>query len=113
MHGDDYHHGTTGLGGVVGGSDERGAAERAGGVRAQPLAGAGGVEVVHARRQHPDGHSVLEVCQAHPAYEPSRHPSAFLYVHTSGGSAPRTGGTSTAATVEGSLSAKPPARLLV
>ena len=87
MHGDDYHHGTTGLGGVVGGSDERGAAERAGSVRAQPLAGAGGVEVVHARRQHPDGHSVLEVCQAHPAYEPSRHPSAFLYVHTSGGSA--------------------------
>jgi hypothetical protein len=45
MHGVDYHS----LGGV-GGTDERCAAERAGGVRTRPLANAGGVEVVHARR---------------------------------------------------------------
>ena len=105
MHGDDYHHGTTGLGGVVGGSDERGAAERAGGVRAQPLADAGGVEVVHARGQHPDGLALLQVRQAHPA--------RALPPPSGGSSAVRTGGaisTSAPATVDAGalLSTQPP-----
>ena len=46
------------------GSDERGAAERAGVVTAQPLVDAGGMEEVHARRQHPDGLAVGQLRQA-------------------------------------------------
>lgn len=45
----------------------RGAAERAGGARAQPLVDAGGVEVVHALRQQPDELAVGELRQAHRA----------------------------------------------
>ena len=63
-------------GGIVGGGgrSKRCTAERAGIVRAQPLADAGGVEVVHAHRQHPEGVTVGQPGQAHRARRLRRPP---------------------------------------